>query len=589
MRNPWASRIDNDFLIDGMEQKTLFPFISSASLRTGIKSNLLNQKCIIPSLYTFFEDTKWLEPCAKVMRKLLPSGCKMSTRKSLLSNFDGPRYAGNILVQTDHRDTCYWKGSEQEIVDCGYRQLWLFAWRHFPELSALLPRRDHGHAKPKARASSEQTWYNFADAAYWLGFNSDCITQLRKRDADYEMAKAFLSQVRPSEFHWLSDRDRVDAIQDICKVLNSIEEETRNTDISPPDFEAEVVIDNRCGRPFEQSYKYTRTHFFLPKVYAAKERKVTHFSINQDIFFAFFGAESPHKSEHGNPSPKATNSETERRPNQDQHKGRKDAARRYQEGGGQTAGQATNQAVLGNSHIHHNQQVTVGQADTVILPRAEQQVVQTQAAAEPQSSETKESSHTHQDKQVTVIQPRAEHQVVQTQAAAESQSSEAELTLYINPDLELSELYTNWKLLKEGDVLLVSLAEATCSRIHTKQANPSKLPWDIICFAKHTFAWFNPNRKQFKSIDPTAVLKYGKSSRYDGVVYHHPKHNPTRDGTYVNLEGIIEPLLGSTTKTRLYEIEQRCLKKKRGRPTQHNDGEPSQKRRDVREIRAIRL
>lgn len=146
----------------------------------------------------------------------------------------------------------------------------------------------------------------------------------------------------------------MDVIQDICKVLNSIKEETRNTNILPPDFKAEVVINNHYGRPFKQSYKYTRTYFFLPKVYTAKERKVTYFSINQDIFFAFFSAESPYKSEHRDPSPKATNSETERRPNQDQHKGRKDAARRYQEGGGQTAGQATNQAVLGNSHIHHN-------------------------------------------------------------------------------------------------------------------------------------------------------------------------------------------------------------------------------------------
>jgi len=65
------------------------------------------------------------------------------------------------------------------------------------------------------------------------------------------MAKAFLSQVRPSEFHWLSDRDRADTVREICKVLSSIKEESTNTDTSPPNFKAEVVIDNRSGRPFE--------------------------------------------------------------------------------------------------------------------------------------------------------------------------------------------------------------------------------------------------------------------------------------------------------------------------------------------------
>jgi len=232
------------------------------------------------------------------------------------------------------------------------------------------------------------------------------------------MAKAFLSQVRPSEFHWLSDRDRADTIREICKVLNSIEEETTNTDISPPDFKAEVVINNRCGRPFKQSYKYTRTHFFLPEVYAAKERKVTHFSVNQDIFFAFFGAESPYKSKDRDPSSKATNSEKERRPNQNQYKQREDAARRHQKkmkqreaaAGRQADGEheATSQAVLKSSHIHHIKQVTAGQADTIMQSRAEQQVVQSQVAAESHSSGAQESSQTHQNNQMTVIQPRAE-------------------------------------------------------------------------------------------------------------------------------------------------------------------------------------
>lgn len=158
--------------------------------------------------------------------------------------------------------------------------------------------------------------------------------------------------------------------------------------------------------------------------------------------------------------------------------------------------------------------------------------------------------------------------------------------MYINPDLELSELYTNWELLEKGDVLLVSLAEATFS-IHAKQAKSERLPWRIIRMADQVFEWFNPDRRQFKAIDVLDVFQYGKSSQYDGVVYHHPKHYPTGKGTYINVAGSTEPLIGVTTKSRLYEIEQRCKRKKRGRTKEHKKGEPSPKRQDVREIRSI--
>jgi len=82
-RNPWASTTDNAIVSDLMHTHVLFPMIIEPEVRSRILSNIQTTDCIIPSLYTFFEDTKWLEPCAKTLRNLLPTNCRLSTHESM--------------------------------------------------------------------------------------------------------------------------------------------------------------------------------------------------------------------------------------------------------------------------------------------------------------------------------------------------------------------------------------------------------------------------------------------------------------------------------------------------------------------------
>ena len=54
-----------------------------------------------------------------------------------------------------------------------------------------------------------------------------------------------------------------------------------------------VAIDHRCGRPFEQSYNESKPWFFLGEIYSSRQRNsLSYFTVNRDIFLAFFGFKS---------------------------------------------------------------------------------------------------------------------------------------------------------------------------------------------------------------------------------------------------------------------------------------------------------
>ncbi|KAL2049567.1 hypothetical protein ABVK25_010146 [Lepraria finkii] len=300
-RNPWASAVDNDVVKDLMRDHILFPLITDFNLRSRILKNILATDCIIPSLYTFIEDTKWLEPCAKAIRNLLPTNCRKSTYKSMFGSYQGANIPdGVVVIQKKEAVFIHQLGSERDAVECGYRQLWLFAWRHFPELSAILPRKNAGKAKPRPKASHERCWHRFAGLARSLGFESDNIDILLRQDTDAAMALEFICQARPDYLFQVPYEIRTASALEICHILRSMEQQMNGTSGESRSRRRsgesrsrqclEISPQLRCGRPYEQSHQESKSRFFYPDIYATKTKTLTHFSINRDIFHAFFGS-----------------------------------------------------------------------------------------------------------------------------------------------------------------------------------------------------------------------------------------------------------------------------------------------------------
>ncbi|KAL2048962.1 hypothetical protein ABVK25_010815 [Lepraria finkii] len=301
-RNPWASTVDNEFIVDLMHRQILFPMITDEFRRARILNRLQESECMVPSLHTWFEDTKWLEPCAKILRDLLPPGCRRSTRRALTGCYSHSGQDNGIVRIQSNIGLINREGSQQEAVESGYRQLWLFAWRHFPDLSSMLPLKDVGKPKPRAISSNDRCWQKLAELARSLGFQSDQIDYLNQ-NSDHRMAIEFLQQARPKEFYYFPDQLLTHQALAICRLLSSIDRPARNIPVDVPiTAHPRLPVELRRGRPHEYSFKDSKPRFFLPDIYATKSRVLSHFSVNQDIFQAFFGHRSPLEALDGTPA-----------------------------------------------------------------------------------------------------------------------------------------------------------------------------------------------------------------------------------------------------------------------------------------------
>ena len=124
----------------------LFPAIRDGDIRAQIFDRLCSMKQIIISIYTFLENTKYLELCAKILKRLLPDKYKNSISKHFQALHTGQ---SSIKIQTSEfafEDRKLLSSSHASWLS--YRQLWLFALRHFSVMDGQKPRKDIG--KPNA-------------------------------------------------------------------------------------------------------------------------------------------------------------------------------------------------------------------------------------------------------------------------------------------------------------------------------------------------------------------------------------------------------------------------------------------------------
>lgn len=100
-RCPDMSFEDRAFVQMRMLSGELFSIIKGDDTRRQIFDIICSIKSSIISMYTFIQDTKHLEPCARILKKLLPGKCKgslsqhfqvlhsgQSTIKTQISEFD---------------------------------------------------------------------------------------------------------------------------------------------------------------------------------------------------------------------------------------------------------------------------------------------------------------------------------------------------------------------------------------------------------------------------------------------------------------------------------------------------------------------
>src|SRR5207248_7357829 len=130
--------------------------------------------------YTFFEDTKYLEPVVMVLRGLLPPNFEEPIRDAIIKRYTGiSQPDGHYYVGYGENDMRKFPGSEAQGIYFGYRQLCLYAMRHFPSMTDISPRigkkpgreKPPGGSNPRKKSTNQIRWHKLAELAYKLGFD----------------------------------------------------------------------------------------------------------------------------------------------------------------------------------------------------------------------------------------------------------------------------------------------------------------------------------------------------------------------------------------------------------------------------------
>ncbi|KAI9848885.1 MAG: hypothetical protein M1837_006401 [Sclerophora amabilis] len=172
----------------------------------------------------------------------------------------------------------------------GYRELWLYALRHFPEMTSTPPKKEIGKAKPSVKEPSVELWHGLGKLAVELGFRTPRALELSKEDPNEVAALKFLREIR---FHSFAADDP--PVQEIRTILSRI----KRSDGAKPTptttcAERGEPRERRFGRPFEDSQDRDRSFLYLSYMYTddgPRNNDITSFFVKKNTFRSFLGSE----------------------------------------------------------------------------------------------------------------------------------------------------------------------------------------------------------------------------------------------------------------------------------------------------------
>lgn len=255
---------------------------------------------IIPSLHTFLEDTKYLDPCAKIFKQLLPRNSTRSVYQEFSRMHDGRCTLRE--QQSERASKIVRHPSAKEAHSQAYLQLWLYAIRHFPEMTGHAPRKHLSRTKPNIPQVEYIWWNGITNLAKQCGFEDIVEAYPTVADADHRMAEEFLASVRPSPKFRISMDKTSNYVQQLVEIVRSVEDEddSESSTPAPPLFsetrECGLDVSSRCGIPYEQSFQQDRKWFFLKNMSvdeklglsAHGKQYLTSFGVKKGMFQRFF-------------------------------------------------------------------------------------------------------------------------------------------------------------------------------------------------------------------------------------------------------------------------------------------------------------
>lgn len=292
LRAPGSSSDDVKVLRRLLENGTLFSTVDLEKREAIWKRLLSLEGILIPSLYTFFEDLKFLRVPEKIMKSLIEPPFKGSLYEMMEQHFTGANQSSHEIHFQDPETT--FKLSPAQLIECGYQQLLLYPQRNFRKMIGECPRKEKDRPKPIIMEPDPVAWHKYASLASRLGFDSPAIRRLMADDPYKKYARASLQKSCLSESYTFDEVAFESCVEKIASTLATA------TKKSPHPVTPALVTDGvgedlprRCGRFFETAYDQDRELLFLETLNSTfqnqRGKSITSFFVRRCVYFAFFG------------------------------------------------------------------------------------------------------------------------------------------------------------------------------------------------------------------------------------------------------------------------------------------------------------
>jgi hypothetical protein len=246
---------------------------------------------LIPSLHTFFRDMDYLEACADAVKRLFPLSKTHPTLWSAMSHsYARPAGSGDeCLIQTSESRVDRRPSDNVNRLELAYRQVWLYAMRHYPSMSKD-PESDDLLTRPANEKADETVVYEMAVLAQKLGFTSAGIEEIIIQSPDRQIAVDCLLKARKPENYQYSATDFERSVRRIveCFAAATPREQPLR---SHPVVTFAANRRARGGLPSRQAQKNDRRFLFIDHLHreVSATEKVSTWFVRRSVYFAFFG------------------------------------------------------------------------------------------------------------------------------------------------------------------------------------------------------------------------------------------------------------------------------------------------------------
>ena len=261
LKAPGTSTSDSMTLYRQLRKGEIFSAFN-LDRRMEIWAKLQAWEGLIPTLWTFFEDFKYIQACAHWVKRLVkmpPRGTLYTTMARSFSEMNQKR--GKCIIQEAESVFTFRSSTTQNRVALHYRQVFLYIMRHLRELSPGSTKLEPKPSERKIRTTKDlnrSVLYGLADLAERLGFKSEKISDLKAKYSSHAGGRSPSVQSKP---------------------------------VYVVDGPGECQ-ERRCACPFDLAYEQSKEFLFLDNMHSTDKSQgssIQSVFVRRSVYLAYFG------------------------------------------------------------------------------------------------------------------------------------------------------------------------------------------------------------------------------------------------------------------------------------------------------------